>query len=75
MLSVVCDHCRRRFTLSSEDLQGYVLASHGMRYALVLCSYCGRGNKIGRQRLLQASRVSRHGGMTPESGTPPVAGS
>jgi hypothetical protein len=74
MLSVVCDHCRRRFTLSSEDLQGYVVASLGMRYSLVLCSHCGRGNKIGRQRLLQSSRRAGLGERAPESGTSPVTG-
>ncbi|OQA42842.1 MAG: hypothetical protein BWY52_02091 [Chloroflexi bacterium ADurb.Bin325] len=54
MLAVTCDKCRRRFTPTDEELQGYLRQAEGKKYALVLCPHCGKGNKIALARLAQA---------------------
>jgi RNase P subunit RPR2 len=58
MLAVTCDKCRRRFTPTIEDLQGYLALGQGRKYALVTCPHCGKGNKVATQRVEQALRFS-----------------
>ena len=56
MLGLTCSKCGRRFTPTSEEIQGYVAASEGKKHAQVLCPHCGKGNKVDIQRLHQALR-------------------
>ena len=58
MLAIACDKCRRRFTPTTEDLQGYLALGQGRKYTLVTCPHCGKGNKVAAQRLEQALRFS-----------------
>lgn len=54
MLAVTCDKCRRRFSVSDEELQGYLGQNEGKKYVLVLCPHCGKGNKVAHTRIVQA---------------------
>ena len=56
MIAITCDKCRRRYTPTPEELQVYLRESEGKKYALVLCPHCGKGNKIGHERINQALR-------------------
>jgi hypothetical protein len=67
MLAVTCDKCRRRFSVTDEELQGYLGQSEGKKYGLVLCPHCGKGNKVAHTRMTQAL-----GGANPV-GTNPAA--
>jgi RNase P subunit RPR2 len=58
MLAITCDKCRRRFTPTTEDLQGYLALGQGRKYTLVTCPHCGKGNKVAVQRVEQALRFS-----------------
>jgi RNase P subunit RPR2 len=58
MLAMTCEKCRRRYTPTVEELQVYLAESEGRRYALVLCPHCGKGNKVGHDRINQALRFS-----------------
>jgi RNase P subunit RPR2 len=69
MLAITCDKCRRRFTPTAEDLQGYLALGQGRKYTLVTCQHCGKGNKVAIQRVEQALRFS------PAAEPPPAAGS
>jgi hypothetical protein len=40
MLAITCDKCRRRFTSTTEDLQGYLAPGQGRKYTLVTCPHC-----------------------------------
>jgi hypothetical protein len=54
MLAVTCDKCRRRFSVTDEELQGYLAQSEGKKFGLVLCPHCGKGNKVAHVRMAQA---------------------
>ena len=54
MLAVTCDKCRRRFSVTDEELQGYLGQSEGKKFGLVLCPHCGKGNKVAHSRMAQA---------------------
>ena len=54
MLAITCDKCRRRFTPTVEEMQGYLASQQGKKHTLVICPHCGKGNKVGVQRLQQA---------------------
>jgi hypothetical protein len=58
MLAIACDKCRRRFTPSTEDLQGYLALGKGRKFTLVTCPHCGKGNKVATQRVEQALRFN-----------------
>jgi hypothetical protein len=58
MVAFTCEKCRRRFTLTAEEMQGYLANSRGKKHALVLCPHCGKANKVDPQRLQQALRLS-----------------
>jgi RNase P subunit RPR2 len=58
MLAITCDKCRRRFTPTTEDLQGYLALGQGRKFTLVTCPHCGKGNKVATQRVEQALRFS-----------------
>jgi hypothetical protein len=55
MLAVTCDKCRRRFSVTDEELQGYLAQSEGKKYGLVLCPHCGKANKVAHGRMAQGS--------------------
>lgn len=76
MLAITCDKCRRRFTPSDEEVQGYVQQAEGKRYALVLCPHCGKGNKVALVRLTQALSAVRRvpSAEEPASETPAAPG-
>lgn len=59
MQAFTCDKCSRRFTLSVEELQGYLAQSLGQKHAAIACPHCGRHNKVAVQRLQQAVRFLR----------------
>ena len=74
MLAITCDKCRRRFTPTTEDLQGYLALGQGRKYTLVTCPHCGKGNKVAMQRVEQALRFSpaapsAEALISPESGS------
>lgn len=58
MLAITCEKCRRRYTPTAQELQVYLSESEGKKYALVLCPHCGKGNKIGHDRINQALRFT-----------------
>jgi hypothetical protein len=58
MLAITCDKCRRRYTATTEDLQGYLALGQGRKYTLVTCPHCGKGNKVATQRVQQALRFA-----------------
>ncbi len=58
MLAITCDKCRRRFTPTVEEIQGYLTNQQGKKHTLVICPHCGKGNKVGVQRLQQAVKFS-----------------
>jgi phage terminase large subunit GpA-like protein len=58
MVAFTCEKCRRRFTLTVEEMQGYLANSQGKKHALVLCPHCGKANKADPRRLQQALRLS-----------------
>jgi len=58
MLAITCDKCRRRFTPTVEEMQGYLASQQGKKHTLVICPHCGKGNKVGVQRLQQALKFS-----------------
>lgn len=58
MIAITCDKCRRRYTPTSEELQVYLRESEGKKYALVLCPHCGKGNKVGHERINEALRFT-----------------
>ncbi|OIO97848.1 MAG: hypothetical protein AUK03_01945 [Anaerolineae bacterium CG2_30_64_16] len=58
MLAITCDKCRRRFTPTVEEMQGYLASQQGKKHTLVTCPHCGKGNKVGVQRLQQALKFS-----------------
>ncbi len=58
MLNVTCSKCGRRYTPSTEDLQGYLAQNEGKKFALVICPHCNYGNKIPLSRLHQAVRAA-----------------
>ena len=58
MLAIACDKCRRRFTPTTEDLQGYLALGKGRKFTLVTCPHCGKGNKVATQRVEQALRFT-----------------
>ncbi len=57
MLAITCDKCRRRFTLSAQEVATYATESEGKRHAMILCQHCGKGIKVDRQRLQAASHI------------------
>ncbi len=69
MLAITCDKCRRRFTPSDEEVQGYLQQAEGKKHALVLCPHCGKGNKVALVRLTQALSTARR---APEDMAAPV---
>jgi len=69
MLAITCDKCRRRFTPSDEEVQGYLQQAEGKKHALVLCPHCGKGNKVALVRLTQALSTARR---APEEKAAPV---
>jgi len=69
MQAFTCDKCGRRFTLSVEELQGYLAQSVGQKHAAIACPHCGRHNKVAIQRLQQALRFVRRR-PTPAAGQP-----
>ncbi len=69
MLAITCDKCRRRFTPSDEEVQGYLQQAEGKKHALVLCPHCGKGNKVALVRLTQALSTARR---APEGKAAPV---
>jgi hypothetical protein len=58
MIAITCDKCRRRFTPTTAEIQGYLANSPNKKYAQVTCPHCGKGNKVDTQRLEQALRFS-----------------
>jgi hypothetical protein len=71
MLAITCDKCRRRFTPTTEELQGYLALGQGRKFALVTCPHCGKGNKVATQRVEQALRFSPPGETPSASGSAP----
>lgn len=74
MLAINCDKCRRRFTPTSEELQGYLAQSLGKKYGLVLCPHCGKGNKVAHERIAQALRFSPAAPIPGPTGDNPETG-
>ncbi len=74
MLGLTCSKCGRRFTPTSEEIQSYLAQSEGKKYALVLCTHCGYGNKVDIHRLQQLMRFSPLGAKA-ENEEKPEAGS
>ena len=58
MIAITCEKCRRRFTPTAEEIQGFLAGSQGKKHVLVLCPHCGKGNKVSAQRLQQSAPVS-----------------
>jgi hypothetical protein len=73
MLAITCDKCRRRFTPTTEDLQGYLALGQGRKFTLVTCPHCGKGNKVAMQRVEQALRFTP--AAPAEAPTAPESGS
>jgi hypothetical protein len=73
MLAIACDKCRRRFTPTTEDLQGYLALGKGRKFTLVTCPHCGKGNKVATQRVEQALRFTL-AGSTAETPAAPEPG-
>jgi uncharacterized Zn finger protein (UPF0148 family) len=59
MLAITCDKCRRRFTATTEEIQGSLDLVQGKKHALVICPHCGKGNKVSLERMRQALRGVR----------------
>jgi hypothetical protein len=75
MLAITCDKCRRRFTTTTEDLQGYMVQGQGRKYTLVACPHCGKGNKVAMQRVEQSLRFTSAAPVDVEAPPgPPVGG-
>jgi Fe2+ or Zn2+ uptake regulation protein len=56
MISIACDKCRRRFTPTADEIQGYLAESQGKKHAHVLCPHCGKAIKVSPERLREAVR-------------------
>jgi hypothetical protein len=71
MLAITCDKCRRRFTPTTEELQGYLALGQTRKYTLVTCPHCGKGNKVATQRVEQVLHLSPAVEPPPEAGSGP----
>ncbi len=58
MLAITCDKCRRRSTLSTEEIRAALAESQGKKHAQVMCPYCGKHIKIAPERLEHAVRLA-----------------
>ena len=58
MLAIACDKCRRRYTVTDEELRVYLERADGKKYAQVLCPHCGKPSKVSGARIHQALRFS-----------------
>jgi hypothetical protein len=58
MLAITCDKCRRRSSVTDEELHGFLQQAEGKKFALVLCPHCGKASKIATDRVQQALRFS-----------------
>ena len=61
MIAITCEKCRRRFTPTAEEIQGFLAGSQGKKHVLVLCPHCGKGNKVSAQRLQQSAPAASRG--------------
>jgi hypothetical protein len=59
MLNITCDKCRRRFTPSIEQIQTTLADNAGKKHIQMMCTLCGKGNKVDPRRLRQALRFVR----------------
>jgi RNase P subunit RPR2 len=58
MLAITCDKCRRRSTLTTEEIRAALADSQGKKHAQILCPYCGKHIKIAPERLEHAVRLA-----------------
>ncbi len=70
MLGLTCSKCGRRFTPTTEEIQGYLAESEGKKHALVLCPHCGYHNKVDVHRLQQFLRFTPAGAKPAEEQDP-----
>lgn len=70
MLAITCDKCRRRYSVTDEELHVFQGQAEGKKFALVLCPHCGKGNKVATDRIHQALRFSAPPAETEEPATP-----
>ena len=70
MLTITCDKCRRRFALSTEQIQTNLADNAGKKHVQVMCAHCGRGNKVDPRRLRQALRFARPAAESPAAEDP-----
>jgi RNase P subunit RPR2 len=58
MLAITCDKCRRRSTLTTEEIRAALAESQGKKHAQILCPHCGKHIKVAPQRLEHALRLA-----------------
>jgi hypothetical protein len=67
MLAIMCDKCRRRYTVTDEELQVYLREAEGKKFGQVLCPHCGKPSKVAADRIQQALRFSAPAANPPEA--------
>jgi RNase P subunit RPR2 len=73
VLAITCDKCRRRYSVTDEELRVFLQEAEGKKFALVLCPHCGKGSKVPVDRINQALRFSLARGEPEEPASGPVA--
>ncbi len=58
MIAITCEKCRRRFTPTGEEIQGFLAEAAGKKHAHVPCPFCGKANKVAPERLREAVRFA-----------------